>query len=175
MLLTFLSNLFQKSCRCPQGSASAKVEPKVEEGESDANLRRNTPRAARKRRSFSEIYDSDGADSDPEYDPRIENIRSGGGKRARSDRSIKSPVVNGTSSKSSKRASKSKKSWSPEPEEPKRRSSRDRKKSGQKTQKGNDVRHVPGNNVRKKKKNPFQASRVGRPCGVMYLSSLLLS
>ena len=96
-----------------------KTEPGQENGEAaSASVRRNTPRAARKRRSFSDIYDSDYDDSDTEYDPR-----------PKSKRGKKEAVVNGDASPSrSRRSSKSRKSLSEEVESG-RKSKRERKPS----------------------------------------------
>ena len=88
-------------------------------------VRRNTPRAARKRRSFADIFDSDDG-SDPEYDPREYDPRSNKNKKVK-----KEHVVNGDASPSKprRRSSKSRMSYTEEPDEGKRKSKRERKPS----------------------------------------------
>ena len=96
--------------------------PKTEPGKANGNaksprVRRNTPRAARKRRSFADIYDSDNEGSDPEYDPRGSSSRPKKGKA----------VVNGDTSPTKSR--KGRKSASQDPEDSARRPTRERKPS----------------------------------------------
>ena len=92
---------------------------------SSSGVRRNTPRAARKRRSFADIFDSDYDGSDPEYDPREHDPRCSKNKKVK-----KEHVVNGDASPSKpRRSSKTRISYTEEPDEGKRKSKRERKPS----------------------------------------------
>lgn len=113
--------MVQVKCSC--GSAVPKTEPGTGSGGNakSSRVRRNTPRAATKRRSFADIYDSDNDGSDPEYDPRASSNRHKKGKA----------VVNGDTSptKSRKSSRKSVSQVSPEPEKGGKRPARERKPS----------------------------------------------
>ena len=121
--LTFCHNV-QVKCTCRLKS------PKSDRGRENGDatspgVRRNTPRAARKRRSFADIFDSDYDGSDPEYDPRESDPKTGKIKKVK-----KEHVVNGDASPSKpRRSSKSRISYTEEPDEGKRKSKRERKPS----------------------------------------------